>query len=134
MALSQIGLFNKTSLPALKMLMDLGAARQKVHARNLANAETEGYERKAAKFSDELGRAGAKTVRIAATHEKHLGAAAAEGREIEVRREMAADGSAGVDTEEELVALAGNQLKFNLAARLATLKIAGLRASIQGRS
>lgn len=132
--MNRIGLFSKTSLAALQRLMDLGAEKQRTHAKNLANADTPGYSRKAVRFSDELERAGASAVRITTTDPRHMTATAKADPGIEVFEEPAEDGRPGVDVEQEVVDLAANQMKFNMAARLATLKIAGLRASIQGRS
>ncbi len=132
--MNRIGLFNKTSIAALKQLMDLGAERQRAHAKNLANAETPGYTRKVARFADELDRAKSSSVRVATTDPRHMRAAPKEVREIVVYEEPNEDGSTGIDVEEEIVDLAANQMKFTMATRLATLKIAGLRASIQGRS
>ncbi len=127
-------LFAGTSIPALKKIMDLGAARQRARAGNLANAAVEGYERRDARFADEMNRAGRKRVKMAHTHPGHMGSPKTAGVEIAVKVEPGLDGTTKVDMEEELVSLAANQLKFNLAARLANLRIMGLRASIQGRS
>ncbi len=132
--MNRVGLFDRTSLAAIRKLLDIGAARQKVHAANLANAGAAGYVRKGVRFSDELARTGAVSLPLAGTDERHLGAGKVEERKVEFFDEPAEDGSDAVDTEEEVVALAANQLRFNMAARLATLKIAALRASIQGRS
>ena len=47
-------IFGEGVLDALRRVMDLGAARQGAHAKNLANSSTEGYEREKVEFGDEM--------------------------------------------------------------------------------
>ena len=130
--MSFIGITGRTALPVLGKIMDLSAAKQRAYAENLANVNTPDYERREARFSDELGRAGQKSSSMATTHPDHIGSNPAKKPvEAEVYEDPNAAGQ-GVDMEKEMVSLAENQLRFNFAARLAAMKIAGLRTSIRG--
>ncbi|MBN1826871.1 MAG: flagellar basal body rod protein FlgB [Candidatus Eisenbacteria bacterium] len=127
-----IGLFSRTALPALRRLMDLSAARQRVSAENLANVNTPGYSRREARFADELNRAEGATIDPVETRPGHRASGAPEAPSIEVVEDPETLGE-GVDMEKEMVSLAETQLRFAVSARLATLKIAGLRNSIRGQ-
>lgn len=127
-----IGLFARTSLPVLRKVLDLAALRQRVYATNVANAETPGYNRRDVKFADEMKNAGAGGLAPAATDAAHMGAAAQTEPSFEIVEDAPEGG--GVDLELEMVSLAENQLRFHLAARLAAMRVAGLRASIRGRT
>jgi flagellar basal-body rod protein FlgB len=125
------GLFGKTTLPALGRMMDLSAWRQRAYAANIANASSPGYRRRDVKFEDELRKSQGKSLSLEATHPTHIGSASPLGPALEVHEEpVEAQGT--VDIEKETVRLAENQLRFNLAARLAALRIQSLRSSIRG--
>jgi len=112
--------------------MDLAAARQRVYAGNLANVHTPGYERRDARFAEELGRAeGASTMKAVRTDPAHMASGARDTSPVEVYGDPESDGE-GVDVEKEMVSLAETQLRFAVSARLATLKISALRNSIRG--
>lgn len=128
------GLFSKTSLPDLRRVMDFAALRQRIYAGNLANAEAPGYKRKDVEFEAEMTRAQESALAPATTDARHIGGGAKADRPFEVVEDEGPDGEAGVNLETELVALAENQLRFNLAARLAAMRVAGIRASIRGRT
>jgi flagellar basal-body rod protein FlgB len=113
--------------------MDLSAWRQRTYAANVANAGTPEYRRRDVKFADELKSAGSRSVHLAVTHEGHMGSAGNAGPGVEVYEVPPEEGPDSVEIEKEMVSLAENQLRFNLAARLASLRIQGLRASIRGR-
>ena len=130
--MSAIDLFSKTALPALRKVMDLSAWRQRTYAANLANVETPGYKRQDVDFADELRSARGRSVHLRATHPGHLGAGRGSGQDVEVYEASSEEGSSSVEIEHEMVALAENQLRFDLAARLASLRIQGLRSSIRG--
>ncbi len=125
------GLFQRTVLPDLERAMDLRAVRQRTYASNLANVSTPGYERKEARFVDEL-REAERQVRLRATDPRHFGVASPRP-EVEIRPARDIGGEPDVDLDNEMVAIARNKLEFDLAARIAILKIAGLRSSIHGR-
>ena len=66
------------SIDLLKQLLDLQAARQKVAARNLANAGSDEYVPRKVEFSNELNKALGK-VELRQTNSRHLGGAKARG-------------------------------------------------------
>lgn len=129
--MSFIGITGRTALPLLGKIMDLSVARQRAYAENMANVNTPGYKRRDVRFSDELDRTSNNPSRLATTHSGHIGSGSAKEAVPEVYEDPTA-GDRGVDMEKEMVSLAGNQLHFNFTARLAALKIAGLRTSIRG--
>ncbi|MCH7886953.1 MAG: flagellar biosynthesis protein FlgB, partial [Candidatus Marinimicrobia bacterium] len=45
---------NKTLIPILKRILDLGAVRHRVIAQNIANASTNGYRKKSVDFEERL--------------------------------------------------------------------------------
>ncbi len=130
--MSASDLFSKTALPALRKVMDLSAWRQRTYAANLANAETAGYKRQEVDFANELRSARGRSVQLRATHPGHLGSGRGLAQDVEVYEASSEEGSSSVEIEHEMVALAENQLRFDLAARLASLRIQGLRSSIRG--
>lgn len=127
-------LFGRTSLPALERVMTLSAWKQRAHASNVANANTPGYKRLEARFSDVLAAAGGPGMAVEKTDAGHLDPATpAPGSPIALHQAPAAGGSSEVELDQEMVALAQDQMSFELAARVASLRIAGIRASIMGR-
>jgi len=124
-----MGLFENTSLPTLAKMMNLAAWKQRVYSGNVANASTPGYERREARFADEL--AAANGMQLATTEPGHLGTPAAGDPVPQVGRDPLAKGP-GIDLDQEMVALAENELRFDLAARAANLRVAGIRAAITG--
>jgi len=121
--------FDGTSLPGLSRVMHLASWRQKTYATNVAHVANEDWVRREVRFADALAKHGG--LRLAATQPGH----AAEPQEQEPALRVEADGSAerGVDLDREMVALAANQMRFELAARAAALRVAGLRSAIAGR-
>ena len=118
-----------TSLSRLRDVMDLSARKQRAYAENLANLQTQGYKRRDIRFADEMRRVGNRSD-LKATHNRNMRGRTGDSRFVEIREET----SGGSDLEKELVSIAENQLRFSLAARLTSLRTAGLRASIRGRS
>lgn len=111
--------------------MDLSAWRQRVYASNVANAATPGYRRQEVRFADELRRAEGRSLALKVTQPGHLGHPRAQTPAVEIYEDTSADGSSGVDVEREMVSVAENQLRFSLAARLASLRIQALRSSVR---
>ncbi|MFH1278410.1 MAG: flagellar basal body rod protein FlgB [Candidatus Eisenbacteria bacterium] len=132
--MSTFGLFSRTTLPVLKRVMDFAALRQRVYAGNVANAEVPGYRRRDVEFAEEMARVRGNALAPATTDARHIGETEKSERFFEIVEDRGPDGENGVDLEIELVALAENQLRFNIAARLAAMRVAGIRASIRGRT
>jgi flagellar basal-body rod protein FlgB len=120
--------FDGTSLPALSRAMHLASWRQKTYASNVANAAQDGWVRRDVRFTEVAAQAGP---RLAATQPGH--AVQPVTAEPALRLESDAPASPGIDLDREMVALASNQMRFELAARAAALRIAGLRSAISGR-
>ena len=129
--MSAKGMFASTGLADLQRVLDLAAMRQQAYASNIANANVPSYQRLDVPFAEELARS--TRLHMATTHPGHAQSSAGGNGSYDIVP-VAEDGeSAEVDLDTEMVAVAENQLRFSLAARLAAMQIAGLRASIQGR-
>jgi flagellar basal-body rod protein FlgB len=126
-------LFDKTSLPALERAMTLAAWKQRAHASNVANANTPGYERVEARFSDVLAATEGPQLGVDKTAPGHLDPSSPVPNPVQVHVAPAANGGTGVELDQEIVALAQDELAFDLEARVAALRLAGIRASITGR-
>jgi flagellar basal-body rod protein FlgB len=121
-------IFDNTSLPALARVMNLASWRQKTYASNVANATVEGFQRQDANFASQLAAQGG--LQMDATQPGHAGSPANEDPTVLVRPDPKAE--PGVDLDQEMVALAENQMHFDLAARVTSLRVAGIRTSILG--
>ena len=129
-------LFNRADLFGLKRSLDTAALRQKAIATNIANAMTPGY-RTTRVFEDELNAANARGgARGYATDPAHipLGLPKAKAQLYRVDDAPRPGKVNNVDIEEEMARLAENQLFFNSAARLLSMRFTGIRNSIRGRS
>jgi flagellar basal-body rod protein FlgB len=126
-------LFDKTSLPALERAMTLAAWKQRAHASNVANAGTPGYKRLEARFSDVLAATEGPQFEVEKTDEGHLDPGTTAPNPVQLHVAPAADGGPEVELDQEMVALAQVELTFDLEARVAGLRLAGIRASINGK-
>ena len=128
---------NKTSLPALKRMMDLSAFRHKLIASNIANVTTPGYSSKSIDFDSELRKATAsKNSRIAVTHPRHIPVGSARNKGPEVKVSERSENSTAVndvDIDREMGDLAQNSLLFELGAKLAGNKFGAIKSAIRGR-
>jgi flagellar basal-body rod protein FlgB len=127
---------NKTNVLLGKML-DRAALNQKVISANVANVGTPGYRRLGVTFGNELKNAmksGAD--KLKRTNPKHL---PSTGRLNKVNPEVVmvddgySNGINNVNIDREMVEIAKNQLDFNTAAKLMSLKFNQLRTAIRGR-
>ncbi|MGQ0720037.1 MAG: flagellar basal body rod protein FlgB [Candidatus Eiseniibacteriota bacterium] len=133
-------LFGGTSLNVLKRALGAYSDRAKVHARNVANAETPGYRSQEIRFEQDL-RLALRTNgehRVARTHETHLGPDSEwpQGR-LFARHpvsEWNANGINDVDIDREMADVAHNTLRYTVAADLVSRAYRGMRDAIRGRS
>ena len=95
---------------------------------NLANVSTPGYKRLDVRFAEEMALASRE---LDTSDPNHVEMPGVEPNPI-VEPTPDSDGDFSVDIDREMVAIAENQLRFSIAARLAALRIAGIRASIRG--
>ena len=128
------GIFDKT-LSALEAVMDYRLKNENVIASNIANANTPGYKAKELLFEDALRSVLdlESEVHLKTTDGKHIkgGAAFADSPMIveQVNNVKSMDGNT-VDTNEELVRMAENQLIYTAAADLAKKKYGMLKYAI----
>jgi flagellar basal-body rod protein FlgB len=132
-------LFTSEKLSVLKRALDAYADRSKVHARNIANADTPGYRAREIRFEDDLRlalRTGGKGS-VERTHERHLGSPGKlpEGR-LALRTPSSnwtSNGVNNVEIDREMSDVASNTLRYTVAAELVTRAYEGMRKAIFGR-
>ncbi len=105
---------------ALERYLDLLAARQRITASNIANAETPGYRAREVDFQAEL------RSYLAAPREAFLPIAVRESTGLPVKN----DGN-NVRLDAEMQALGDNVVRFQLASLLLQKQIRGLRNTIR---
>ena len=120
------------SIDLLKQLLDLQAARQKVAARNLANAGSDEYVPRKVEFANELNKALGK-VELRQTNSRHLGGTKARGdhRITIVDSEVTQDEATLL--EQTVAELTDAQLAYETVARLMSRRLATLRTAITGK-
>ena len=132
-------LFDPTT-QVLRKSLDLRAKNQQIIAANVANAETPGYAPAKFSFEDALSTAisASKQPALAAPHPKHfpLGPTSLAAVQGEITREADTTGIGdknGVSVDEEMIALAQNELLFETSAQLLQKKFSLLRHVISGQ-
>ena len=128
---------NKTLIPILKKILDLGAVRHRVIAQNIANASTMGYRKKIVEFKESLQsflqmhRDGTLTE---AGDFEGMGIGVVEDFKIvESSKKAEAGAHNNVDINEEMADLARNHLYYKFAVNLMKRQLAGIKSSITGR-
>lgn len=129
---------NKTLLPILKRMLDIGTARHKVIAQNISNASTPGYSKKILEFEESLQSMISKN---SAGFDPELDKLTREsiGNETQYRivsskKKAAAGAVNNVVLSEEMTDLARNQLYYKFAVNMMKRQLAGIKSSISGRS
>jgi flagellar basal-body rod protein FlgB len=132
-------LFQGGHLEPLKKALGAFAERGRVHARNVANAETPGYRAQELRFEESLNRAlrMRRDDGLRRTNPQHLPAEGAlpETR-VEFRRPAEAVLSNGINDvaiEQEMADIAANTLRYTAAAEMTRRTYQGLRKAIHGR-
>ncbi|MCA9782094.1 MAG: flagellar basal body rod protein FlgB [Calditrichaeota bacterium] len=130
-------LFDRTVIPLAGKGLDAYALRQKAIANNVANAETDGYERRTVSFEDQLKEAlGTDSDGLIRTHPDHLpkpGELAEVDAELEI--DSAQDywnGHNNVDIDREMTELSRALLTFNYTTRLVRGSFDTLQLAIRG--
>jgi len=116
---------DKTLIPILKRILDLGAVRHRVIAQNIANSSTVGYRKKSVEFEDSL--------RSMIDCSSVMGQPE-EFKIVESSKKPDAGAPNNVDLSEEMADLAKNQLYYKFAVNLMKRQINGIKSSITGRS
>jgi flagellar basal-body rod protein FlgB len=133
-------LFGHKAIRVLKQALDVYADRGRVHARNVANAETPGYRAQQVRFEDDLQLALRTTGsdRMERTNESHLGPAGdVPGGIVEARNPRSAylaNGINDVEIDREMADIAENTMRYTVAAERARQAYQGLRNAIRGRA
>lgn len=129
-------LFGKGMIPIYSRLADLASTRHKVVASNIANVNTEGYEKRQFDFDKELRKAIDKPeVPGVTTHPSHipLGNSPDGAPTIEkVKKSENDTGMNSVDVDEEMATLAQNQITFEFSADMLARKFKSLKTAIRG--
>lgn len=129
-------LFNRSPDIALAKMLDKAALSQRVMAANIANVNTPGFMKRGVSFEEKL----AKAVRTGHTplltsDPRHLPSPdAVQGVEPEV---VLVDdgywnGINNVNIEEEMVRLSENQMNFNIASQILSMRFDQLQMAIRG--
>jgi len=131
-------LFGKGLIPIYSRLADLAATRHKVVASNIANVNTEGYEKREMDFDKELRKAIDKPALVGVTTSPNhipLGNSPDGPPRIEkVKKSPNDTGVNSVDIDEEMANLAQNQITFEFGADMLARKFKALRSAIRGNS
>ena len=133
-------LFGGTNLNVLKRALGVYSDRAKVHARNVANAETPGYRSQEIRFESDLRmalRTGGE-YQPERTHPSHLGADSSfpAGELIDRNPTSAWNGNGvnDVDIDREMADIADNTLRYTVASELVRRAYQGMRNAIRGRA
>lgn len=133
----QKALFDSGMIPAYSKLADLSSTRHKLVASNIANVNTQGYQKKEIEFDKELKKALGKP-KIAAniTDPRHIPLGNTPGGPPKVKQIKSTDNSTGinsVDIDQEMAELAQNQMVFDFGAEMLAKKFKALKSAIRGR-
>ncbi len=130
-------IFDRT-MRLLERTLDLGAARQRVIASNLANEETPGYRAKELYFRDALAAAagGRPPIVPVVTHARHLGP---RGDGVSIVTGRVAEMPAGdlpldansVNLDVEMAKLSDNAMRYNTAATIMAQRFRQLMSAIR---
>ncbi len=137
MSISEKLLFDRTMLPMMQSSLDAYSLRQKAISNNIANLETEGYQRRVVQFEDLLAESIAEEGdRLARSHPDHLPQAAELGTvepELTVDESMEYfNGVNNIDVDREMTELARAQLSYRFATRQIRHSVDQLRLAIRG--
>lgn len=138
--MSDLGIFDRTT-GLLGRVLDLRQQKQQVIASNLANAETPGYSPVRLQFEDDLRRAlTSGSVRRVPADPAHFplrgdgGVEKVQGRVLRTPDRHGVGDRNGVQTDQEMVNLAENQILYEAAVQMLNKKIAILKyAANDGR-
>ncbi len=133
-------LFDRTAVADLELSLDASAMRHKVHANNVANAETPCYRAREVSFEDEYRRSlGAGNNAATLTHEDHIPIGTPSLDSIRPVMRYAADrmndsGVNNVDIDHEMAEIAKDSIRYEMDLNLLKKKFTNLRDAIRGRS
>ena len=118
---------NKTLIPILKKLLQLGAVRHRVIAQNIANISTNGYRKKSVEFSESLQL-------MLESNGSGFDNGSEEFKIIESNKTPEAGAPNNVVLSDEMADLARNQLYYKFAVNLMKRQLLSIKSSIVGRN
>jgi len=118
---------NKTLIPILKKLLQLGAVRHRVIAQNIANISTSGYRKKSVEFAENL-RSLLESVRSGSDNGTE------DFKIIESNKAPEPGAPNNVVLSNEMADLARNQLYYKFAVNLMKRQLLSIKSSIVGRN
>ncbi len=131
--MSEMGIFDRT-VGLLGKVLDLRQQNQQVIASNIANADTPGYSPAQMSFEGDLQKAlESQGSRIAVTNPAHFplagtgGVENVQGRVIRTPDRTGVGDRNGVQRDQELLALAENQLLYEAATQMLSKKLGLLK-------
>ncbi len=137
MSSSERLLFDRTTIPLMSRGLDAYALRQKAISNNLANTETDGYQRRTVEFEAELAEAiSEKEDALRRTHPDHL-PKPWELRSVTPRiaideSEDYYNGHNNIDIDREMTELSRAVLSFQFSARATRGAFESLQLAIKG--
>jgi flagellar basal-body rod protein FlgB len=127
---------DKAGIPLYKRLMHVTSASQKLTAANIANVSTPGYHGKALDFKKEMEAAvSKKKVAIEVTDKRHINPAG-QPKSIKIIESASGENASGVndiDIDQEMAALAENQILYSYGANMLMRQFNALKTVIRGR-
>jgi len=133
-------LFGRPTLAVLKRALDVYADRGRVHAQNVANAETPGYRAQEVRFEDDLRLAlrTSSDARLASTDGAHLGPGdEMPGGKLVFRNPtsvVSGNGINDVEIDREMADIAANTLRYTVAAEKVRTAYQAIKKAIRGRA
>lgn len=129
-------LFGSGLIPAYSKLADLASLRHKLVASNVANVNTEGYEKRSIEFDKELRKALDRPKLAGVTTDAgHIALGNSPNRAPKIETTGKSDNDTGVnsvDIDEEMADLAQNQIIFEYGADMLARKFKSLKSAIKG--
>jgi flagellar basal-body rod protein FlgB len=126
-------ILKKTNFSVLSRRLDQDMLQHKVIAHNIANVNTRGYLAQDVVFDDVLQRT-TQRMALSTSQPNHLVSAPDQvGTVIDDSDTTIKNGINNVDIDEQMVALAKNQLDFDVSATHLKRLFTSLRLAIQGR-
>lgn len=134
----KIGQHSDQTMALLQKVLDLRADREKVIASNIANGETPGYQPSRLNFENQLRHAiDQRSFSGQTTHQSHIplgpqNLEQVQGVVIKERDPVELGDKNGVSLDEEMLALAKNELLYETAAQLLKKKLSMQKYVISG--
>jgi flagellar basal-body rod protein FlgB len=134
--MTEIAMFGRT-VGLLKKVLDLRVQNQQVIASNIANADTPGYAPARLEFEKDLRRAlGDPGSPALAQHQNHFPVSGGDLGNVEGRVMRIPDASGigdrnGVEVDQEMIALAENQIMYEAATQMLSKKLGLMKYVIQ---